>query len=226
MYILLIEDNADLATNVGEYLEEHGHIIDYAQDGVTGLHLATVNGYDIIVLDLQLPGIDGLTLCQRLRGDARSQVPILMLTARDTVQNKLEGFAAGADDYLTKPFSLAELLARMKSLVRRAEGTSDWLQVADLSLDLKTLILRRGQQRLKLTPTGLRLLELLMRASPSVVSRAAVERTIWVDDPPDNDASLRGHIHNLRVVIDAPFDRKLLKTIHGIGYRLAPDDAL
>lgn len=226
MYTLLVEDNPDLAANVGEYLEEHEHIVDYAQDGVTGLNLATDNNYEIIVLDLQLPGMDGLSVCRRLREDVRSPVPILMLTARDTLNNKLDGFSAGADDYLTKPFSLAELDARIHALVRRASGNSTLLQIDDLVLDLNTLVVRRGGQRLKVTPSGLRILELLMRNSPAVVARSAIERAIWKDDPPESDASLRGHIHNLRLAIDEPFERKLLTTIHGVGLRLALDDAL
>lgn len=226
MKVLLIEDNADLSANIGEYLHEKGHIVDYAQDGLTGLHLATVNQYEIIVLDLNLPGIDGLTLCHRLRHDARSQVPILMLTARDTLKNKLEGFEVGTDDYVTKPFSLDELMMRMQALVRRAAGNAQSLQVADLTLDLKTLVCRRQGVRLDLTPTGMRLLELLMRASPGVVSRAMVEQTLWGDNPPDSEAALRAHIYNLRSVIDGTFDRKLLNTVHGIGFRLAADDEL
>jgi len=226
MRVLLIEDNPDLAANVGEFLELRGHVVDYAQDGLTGLHLAAVNTYDALVLDLGLPGVDGVSLCRRLREDARSAVPVLMLTARDTERDKLTGFEVGADDYLTKPFSLPELNARLKALTRRGAGPQDVLRVGDLQFDLRTLVVRRGGTRLELTPSGLRLLEKLMRVAPGVVSRAEVEHTIWGEHPPESDAALRGHIHSLRVVIDQGQRVKLLHTVHGVGYRLASDDDL
>ena len=226
MYILIVEDSDDLAANIGEYCEERGDIVDYAADGLTGLHLAAVNRYDVLVLDLSLPGLDGLSLCERLRLDAGNNVPILMLTARDTLNDRLTGFETGADDYVTKPFSLPELHMRLKALVRRAAGASEQLTVADLVFDTRSLIVRRAGRRLELTPTGMRMLELLMRASPAVVRTATVERVVWGDDPPDSEAALRGHIHQLRGIIDKPFPEKLLKTVHGIGYRLADDDKL
>ena len=226
MYILIVEDNDDLAANIGEYCEERGDIVDFAADGLTGLHLAAVNRYDVLVLDLSLPGLDGLSLCERLRLDAGNNVPILMLTARDTLNDRLTGFEIGADDYVTKPFSLPELHMRLKALVRRAAGASEQLTVADLVFDTRSLIVRRAGRRLELTPTGMRMLELLMRASPAVVRTATVERAVWGDDPPDSEAALRGHIHQLRGIIDKPFPEKLLKTVHGIGYRLADDDKL
>ena len=226
MYILIVEDNDDLAANIGEYCEERGDIVDFAADGLTGLHLAAVNRYDAVVLDLSLPGLDGLSLCERLRLDAGNNVPILMLTARDTLNDRLTGFEIGADDYVTKPFSLPELHMRLKALVRRAAGASEQLTVADLVFDTRSLIVRRAGRRLELTPTGMRMLELLMRASPAVVRTATVERVVWGDDPPDSEAALRGHIHQLRGIIDKPFPEKLLKTVHGIGYRLADDDKL
>jgi len=226
MHILLVEDNRDLAANVGEFLESRGHAVDYAADGLTGLHLAATHRYDALVLDLGLPGIDGLALCKRLREDARSNVPVLMLTAKDTERDKLTGFEVGTDDYLVKPFSLAELHARLKALARRAGSSVEVLQVADLSFDVRTLIVRRGGQRVDLTPAGLKLLEKLMRASPGVLSRQDAERAIWGEDPPDSDAALRGHIHALRQALDQGFEPRLLHTVHGVGYRLAPDDAL
>lgn len=224
MRILLIEDNHDLAANIGEYLEQREHVVDYAADGLSGLHLAATNAYEVLVLDVNLPGLDGFTLCHRLRADARSPIPVLMLTARDTERDKLTGFGAGADDYLTKPFSLAELEARLKALVRRGAPALEVLQVADLHFDLRTLVARRGARRLELTPAGLKLLEALMRAAPAVVRHEAAGRALWGDHPPDSDAALRGHIHALRAEIDPPRARRLLHTVHGIGYRLALDD--
>lgn len=226
MHVLIIEDHANLAANIGEFLEEHGDVVDYAGDGLTGLHLAAVNAYDAIVLDLRLPGMDGVTLCQRLRRDAGDTTPLLMLTARDTERDKLAGFEAGADDYLTKPFSLPELRVRLTALVRRAAGQGNVLRVADLEFNLATMVVRRSGKRLEIKPSSLRMLEKLMRASPAVVSRSEIERCIWGDDPPASEASLRGHIHQLRAAIDGNHPVKLLGTVHGIGYRLAPDDAI
>lgn len=224
MRILLIEDHQDLAANVGEYLESRGHVVDYAANGLAGLHLATSQPYDALALDLSLPGLDGLSLCRRLRHDGRYPVPVLMLTARDTERDMLTGFEAGADDYLTKPFSLAELEARLKALARRGTAPADSLRVADLSFDLRTLVVRRGPRRIELPPAGLRLLEALMRAAPGVVSRRDAGHALWGEDPPDSEAALRGHVHALRAALDAPPAPKLLHTVHGIGYRLALDD--
>lgn len=226
MNILLVEDNADLSANIGEFLESRGETVDYAYDGLTGLHLAAVNHYDALVLDLNLPGMDGLALCQRLRDGAHRDLSILMLTARDTELDKLRGFDAGADDYLTKPFSLLELIARLKALKRRNLHSTGLLEVADLSFDLRTLIVRRAGRRIELTPTGLRLLEQLMRASPGVVTRPQIERTVWGADPPQSDAALRGHIHALRAAIERSGEPRLLHTVHGIGYRLVLEDAI
>jgi DNA-binding response OmpR family regulator len=219
--LLVIEDNLDLSANVGEFLESRGHVVDYARDGVKGLELAVSERYDAVILDLGLPGLDGVTLCKRLRESARKDVPLLMLTARDTEADKLRGFEVGADDYLTKPFSLPELLARLTAIVRRTVGAQETLRVDDLSFDLRTLNIRRGNRTITLAQTGMRILEQLMRASPGVVTRTQIERSIWGDDRPDSDAALRVHIFTLRNEIDGAGERKLLHTIHGTGYRLA-----
>jgi DNA-binding response OmpR family regulator len=210
---------------VGSYLEGQGYSMDYAADGVTGLHLAVVNDYDAIILDLMLPGMDGLDLCRKLREEACKDTPILMLTARDTQQEKITGLNAGADDYLVKPFDIAELEARIRALIRRHRGglTATRLQVADLVLDAGTLDVQRAGRRLTLTPTAFKMLSVLMRASPRVVTRDELEREVWGDERPDSD-TLRSHLYNLRKVIDRPFDRALLHTVHGSGYRLAVDD--
>ena len=171
--ILLVEDHRDIAEMVGAYLEARGYVIDYAGDGVTGLHLAVVNSYDAVVLDLMLPGMDGLTLCRKLREEAHCETPLLMLTARDTQDDKITGLDAGADDYLVKPFDIRELEARIRALLRRHRGAlaPDLLTVGDLTLDTGTLEVQRAGTRLTLTPIGLKLLTVLMRASPRVVSR-------------------------------------------------------
>ncbi|MES1923945.1 response regulator transcription factor [Salinisphaera sp. T31B1] len=225
MRILVIEDNEDLAANIIEFLSAKGHVMDNATDGVTGLHLAVVNDYDAIVLDLMLPGIDGLDVCARLRGEADKQTPILMLTARDTIDDKLAGFSSGADDYLIKPFSLLELDARLDALGSRGPRRSQHvLKVSDLALNLDTWQAERAGTRISLTPTALRLLDVLMRASPRLVRRAELEAAIWGDHPPDSEA-LRTHIHALRSAIDKPFDAALLQTVPTMGYRLIDPNA-
>ena len=225
MHLLLIEDSQDLAANICEFLESRGHVMDAAGDGVTGLHLAVVNAYDAIILDVGLPGMDGFTLCRKLRQDAQKQVPVLMLTARDTLQDKLGGFGVGADDYLVKPFALQELEARLQALVRRGKGGDGVvLRVGDLSVNVDTLQVRRGDVAVNLAPTALRLLILLMRASPRVLPRREIEMAMWGDLPPESDA-LRTHLHALRAAVDKPFPVKLLHTVHGIGYAIRVPDA-
>jgi DNA-binding response OmpR family regulator len=225
MRVLVIEDNRDIAANVGDYLEDKGHVVDFAGDGVTGLHLAVVNDFDAIVLDLTLPGMDGLEVCRKLRQEARKQTPVLMLTARDALDHKLSGFDSGADDYMTKPFALQELEARLLVLARRGKGPqSRVLQVADLSFNLDTLTVTRAGKQIPLNPIGLKLLQFLMEASPSVVTRQDLEHRVWGEELPDSD-SLRVHIHGLRAALDKPFDKPLIQTRHGIGYRMADPDA-
>lgn len=226
MRILVIEDNSDIAANLGDYLEERGHTVDFAADGVTGLHLAVVNDFDAIVLDLNLPGMDGLEVCRKLRQDARKQTPVLMLTARDALESKLEGFDAGADDYLVKPFALQEVDARLTVLLRRGKGPqSRILNVADLEYNLDTLEVRREGKLLQLNPTALKILQSLMESSPSVVTRQELETRVWGEELPDSD-SLRVHIHGLRAAVDKPFPKPLIQTRHGIGYRIADPDAV
>ncbi|MCY1268645.1 Transcriptional activator protein CzcR [compost metagenome] len=218
--LLIIEDNRDILANLLDYLQLKGYGVDCARDGLSGLHLATTQHYDLIVLDIMLPGIDGLQLCKRLRQEARRDTPIIMLTARDTLEDRLTGLRSGADDYLVKPFALSELVARIEAVVRRSHGGSKRrLQVADLSYDLDTLEAIRAGRIIKLHPLGHKLLTTLMRRSPAVVRREVLEEALWGDNFPDSD-SLRSHIHQLRQALDKPFPRPLLHTIHGIGYRL------
>ena len=223
MRVLIIEDNADIASNIGDYCEARGWTVDYAMDGLVGLHLAGTEPFDVIVLDLGLPALDGLELCLQLRTQGRIETPVLMLTARDTLDDKLEGFRAGADDYLVKPFALQELAARVEALARRRRSSAGVLRVADLELDPGSLLARRAGRRLDLTPVGLRILRRLMEASPNVLTRGDLEETIWKGEPPD-EATLRSHIYQLRQAIDRPFPKPLLHTVHGIGYRLAADE--
>jgi DNA-binding response OmpR family regulator len=223
--LLLIEDSREIAESVGDFLECRGYSVDFAADGLSGLHLAVTNSYDAIVLDLRIPGIDGLDVCRKLRVDAKNSTPILMLTARSTLSDKLLGLEAGADDYLVKPFEVRELEARLRALIRRdrRQVSSETMTVADLVFDTATFRLMRGGKELTVSPIGLRILGILMRESPRVVNRRDIEREIWGDTLPDSD-TLRSHLYNLRRVIDKPFDRPLLHTIHSAGYRLASLD--
>ncbi len=225
MRILIIEDNRDIAANLGDFLSDRGHEVDYAYDGVTGLHLAVVNEFDAIVLDLALPGMDGLDVCRKLREDGRKDTPVLMLTARDQLDDKLSGFESGADDYLVKPFELKEVEARLTVLARRGKRIKPReLTVGDLLFNLETLTVKRGNRSIDLNPIGLKLLEKLMAASPAVVTRRELEHHVWGEELPDSD-SLRVHIHSLRAAIDKPFDSHMIQTRHGIGYCLvAPDE--
>ena len=224
MRILVIEDQPEILQNIADYLELQGYLVDCAYDGLGGLHLAITQPFDLIILDLMLPGMDGITLCQKLRQDARVNTPVIMLTARDSVDDKLTGFRAGADDYLVKPFSLPELHARVEAVLRRGQaGMHNMLNVGDLSYDMDNLEVSRQGVLLKLSPIGLKLLEHLMKASPHVVKREALEELLWGDHMPGSD-SLRSHIHTLRQTIDKPFSSPLLHTVHGIGYCLKATD--
>ena len=224
MRILVIEDHRDILANILDYLQIKGYSVDCAQDGLSGLHLASSGHYDLIVLDIMLPGMDGYQVCKRLREDARNEVPILMLTARDALEDRLQGLQAGADDYLIKPFALSELAARIEAVLRRSKGNrTRQLKVADLIYDLDTLDVTRAGQRLKLNPLAMKLLAILMQKSPAVVRREVLEEALWGDDCPDSD-SLRSHVHQLRQVLDKPFPTPLLHTRHGVGYRLAEKD--
>jgi len=221
MRFLVIEDNQRLVANLFEYFESRDHILDAAPDGITGLGLAIGQTFDAIILDWMLPRMDGREVLDRLRTSG-SDVPVLMLTARDALPDKIAGFRAGADDYLTKPFELPELEVRLEALVTRARGRSrdKVLEIADLKLDLRTLEVTRGDHSLHLYPACRKLLEMLMRASPAAVTRERLEEAIWGDAPPDSDM-LRSHIYELRRSVDAPFPDKLIHTLPRVGYRIA-----
>ena len=220
--VLVVEDNRNISEMIGEYLESRGFEVDYAADGLDGYRLAVENSYDVVVLDLMLPRMDGMEVCRRLRNEARKSTPVLMLTARDTLDDKLTGLGSGADDYLTKPFAIQELEARLRALIRRERRQvgAEVLKVADLVLDPVSMRATRGGGELLLSPIGLRLLTILMRESPRVVTRQEIEREIWGNGLPDSD-TLRSHLYNLRKVIDKPFDKPLLHTVQSAGYRIA-----
>ncbi len=226
MKVLVVEDNRDIAENIADYLEPLGYVLDFAADGILGFHLAVTQSFDVIVLDVMLPGMDGMTLCKKLRSEAQVKTPVIMLTAKDQLEDKLEGFKSGADDYLVKPFSVKELEVRLQALGKRRSNNipGEILQVADLKFNLLTLEASRADTVLELNPIQRKLLELLMRNTHRVVLRDELESHIWGDIPPDKDI-LRSHIYSLRNLIDKPFEEKLLQTVHGAGYRLAGRDA-
>lgn len=223
MRILIIEDDPAIATNLYDFLSTHGHSVDAAGDGVTGLHLAVREPFDAIVLDVGLPGMDGMKLCQKLRSEAHVDAPVLMLTARDTLKDKLQGFDCGADDYLVKPFAMKEVEARLLALHKRASGrvTSRMLLAGDLSLDPRTLEIRFRGKDVKLTPKCIRLLEAMMTEPGRLFSRAQLESAVWGDALETSD-TLRSHMHVLRrALIDAGgYDP--IETLHGLGYRVSP----
>lgn len=223
--VLLVEDHKDIAEMVMAYLQDHGLEMDYAADGITGLHLAVTNTYDCIILDLMLPGMDGIQVCNKIRNEARKDTPIIMLTARDTLDDKVLGLESGADDYLIKPFAIRELEARVQSLIRRNKGdlTKEVLSIGDLTVDTSTLKVTREQQELNLTPIGWKILTVLMKASPAVVSRSELERQVWGHDLPDSD-TLRSHLYNLRKVMDKPFKHQMLCTVQASGYKIVVPD--
>lgn len=219
--LLIIEDNPELVANLYAFFEPLGYVLDDARDGITGLRLATENDYDAVLLDLMLPRLDGMELCRRMRQEFQNPVPVLMLTARDPVEDRVQGLAYGADDYLVKPFSLKELDARIKALVRRAQGKQVQTRLVwgDLQVDTHTPTAMRQGRSINLTPTTHQLLLALTRAAPAVVKKQQLVYLIWGDEPPESSA-LRTHIHDLRQQLDKNFTSPLIETVHGIGWRL------
>ncbi|MBI9091359.1 MAG: response regulator transcription factor [Desulfobacterium sp.] len=217
--VLIVEDNPDIVDNITDFLEAKGFLLDFAMDGIGGLHLAITNEYDVIVLDIMLPGMDGITLCRKLRQEAQNPTPVLMLTARDTLADKLTGFDSGADDYLVKPFALQELEARIRALSGRRTRSLRTLRVSDLVMDLGTLEVTRGTTAIELNNICTSILKILMEASPDLVTRRRLEHELWGDTPPGSDA-LRSHMYTLRKKINKPFETSLVETVHGKGFRL------
>jgi len=221
MNLLLVEDDFDVAQNFCEYFEARGHTVEWAPDGLIGLERGTGEKRDVIILDISLPRLSGIELCRRLRSLGFTNVPILMLTARGDLADKVQAFDYGADDYVVKPFALEELESRIGALTRRINGfeASSVLRVGDLEFDIATQTVKRAGKVLSITATGRKILEVLMRNSNRVIPRAEIEQVVWGDDPPQSD-SLKIHIHALREQIDKPFDSPLIMTIRGTGYRI------
>ncbi|TRY30872.1 response regulator transcription factor [Aliiglaciecola sp. M165] len=218
--VLLVEDQLSICQNIADYMEEKGHVFDFANNGRLGLELALNQDYDLIILDLNLPSMDGLEICRQLREKSARHIPILMLTARDSIEDKVDGFNVGTDDYLTKPFSLQELEVRCLALSRRhLLQTNTTLTLGPLSIDRKTRQVKRKGQLLDLHTMGLKILTILAESYPQVVSRSQLSQKLWGDEPTESDA-MRSHIYQLRNVLDKPFDYPILKTVHGVGFTL------
>ncbi|PCK08801.1 MAG: two-component system response regulator [Alteromonadaceae bacterium] len=218
MLVLLAEDNRDLAASVLDYLEMNDFECDYAERGDHALQLARESRYDVFVLDVMMPGMDGLNLCQTLRDEGHNQ-PIIMLTARSSLQDKLAGFEAGADDYLVKPFDMPELVARLHAVSKRGQVSSNKIILADLEIDQDNHQVFRSGKAIDLSPVCWKLLVALAQASPRVLSRRELENVVWKDSPPDSEA-LKSHMYTLRKLIDKPFPKPLIHTFRGVGVAL------
>ena len=229
--LLLVEDNEDILANLYAFFEPMGYVLDCARNGRAGLQMAIEHDFDCIVLDVMLPGLDGVSLCRRLRQEHKCATPVIMLTARDAVADRVTGLEAGADDYLVKPFAFRELEARIRALLRRGRLQSAtgmdrgglWT-CADLTLNEEEHWAARQGRRLRLSPTGFRILKELLRVAPGLVRRQHLEQLLWGDEPPEGSA-LRTHIHELRRELDKPVGLPLLHTVPHVGYRLSPDPA-
>lgn len=224
--VLIVEDHRKLAAKIGSYLRGHGCVVDIARNGVTGLHLALVNAFDAIVLDLTLPPMGSIDVCRALRREARMRTPVLMLSACRSLDQKLVGFQSGADDYVAKPFALAELGARIAAITRRSRRLENQvLHVADLSYNIGTLVVLRAGVSIQLHTIELKLLRVLLEASPSVVTQHDLRQRVWGNEPSGVQA-LCTAIHRLRVAIDKPFEKPLIRTRSTFGYCIVDPDAV
>ena len=223
MRILLVEDEKNVATFIKKGLEEEFYTVDVAENGIDGYTMATSSNYDLVILDIMLPDIDGIELCKMLRTNG-VKTPILMLTALDSIRNKVEGLESGADDYLTKPFAFSEMLARIKVLMRRVSDYTSELFLDDLRMDLLSRRVFRGNKEITLTPREFSLLEYLLRNKGRVLSRTQIIDNIWGYnfDPTTNVVDV--HIKFLREKIDKDFEKRLIHTVRGVGYVLRVGD--
>lgn len=221
MHILIIEDDLAIAANLYDFLESRGHSVDAAANGMAGLHLAVTQRFDAILLDLGLPGMNGITLCRKLRQESQIDTPILMLTARDTLEDKLIGFEQGADDYMVKPFALKEVEARLLAMHKRHAGkvANRILEVGGLFFDPKTVSIRFENKNVKLPPKCIRLLALMMSEPGRVFSREELEQEAWEEAQETSD-TLRSHMHILRRALTKAGGYDPIETVHGLGYCL------
>lgn len=218
--VLLVEDNTQVANVIFDYFEDSAFSLDFAATGTQGLSLAFKNKYDLFILDVMLPGIDGVTLCQKLR-DNECNAAVIMLTARDTNEDILKGLKSGADDYIVKPFDLELLEARMETVLKRTTSHtySTEKTLGTLKLSKSSKRVWRDDIEIKLTPTGFDILSILLDNHPNLTLREDLEAKLWDDQPPDSDV-LRKHIYQLRSQLDKPFKKELIVTIPKTGYRL------
>lgn len=221
-FILMVEDHYELASTVCEFLEEHDFVVDHARNLDAARHLLKQRPYHVLLLDINLPDGSGYDLCEWLRLQESMDTPVLMLTARDTLDDKLKGFKSGTDDYLVKPFDFNELVMRIKALIKRSMGevSNRQLKIADLVLDPARQYVIRAGQNIELPPIQFKLLKLLMRNTPKVLTKQEIMMELWGDEEPESDA-LRSHIYNLRKIVDKPFDQKLIQTVSGVGLKIA-----
>jgi DNA-binding response OmpR family regulator len=225
MHILVVEDERKLAQLLRRVLTEERHVVDIAYEGNEGLDLANSNSYDLMILDLMLPGVTGIEICKQVRANG-AKGAVLMLTARGAIEDRVAGLNAGADDYLTKPFAMAELLARVSALLRRRDREPDMnntLKVGDLSLDLVRHEVQRNGRIIELTAKEFALLELLMRHPGQVLTRNQITDQVWRYDLEALSNVVDIYIHYLRDKIDQGFPRPLLKTVRGVGYKIEPN---
>jgi len=222
IFLLLVEDNFDLAATIVQYLELEGMTCDHAASGEAGLNLTNENDYDVLLLDIMLPRLNGLDLCQAIRSKGQD-TPVLMLTARDTLDDKLAGFESGTDDYLVKPFAMAELVMRIRALARKKSGQMRILKAMGLTMDLNAREAFREGRKLNLTPTGWTILETLIRSHPSVLSRNKLVQAVWGEDIPESNC-LKVHMHKLRRQVNGNSDPSIIHTITGHGYALRGGD--
>ncbi|RUO48032.1 response regulator transcription factor [Pseudidiomarina donghaiensis] len=223
--VLLVEDTLAIATEVCDYLEEQGVQVDFAATGRHGLQLAQEQNYDVVILDVMLPDMTGIQVCESIKLTCDPIPPVLLLTARDSISDKSVGFAAGADDYLTKPFDLQELYLRCQALARRQQlHQAQTVKIGELEVNERQQWAQREGQLLKLSSTDFAILLLLVRAYPNAISRQQVISKVWGDDMPDSDV-LRSHIYTLRQALDKPFATPMLATLHGVGFRLQTSES-
>jgi len=220
MRVLVVEDEEKILSFLRKGLRESGYTVDAATNGTEGLQMALNREYDLIILDIMLPGIDGWKVMERLR-DAKKEVPVLFLTARDNVQDRIKGLELGADDYLIKPFAFSELIARMRTILRRGSiKSSETVHIGDLELDFTAHRATRSGKRLDLTPKEFALLSLLARRSGEVMTRVRIAERIWDVDFQSETNVVDVHMRRLRAKVDDPFEKKLIHTVRGVGYVL------
>ena len=220
--ILLVEDNIELAGSLGDYLSEVGFEMDFVYNGKACIELVKHNQYDVIIMDIMMPVQDGLTTCRFIREVLHIDVPIIFLTAQETLDSKIEGFDAGGDDYLVKPFAPEELTCRLHALLKRRKNSSTFSQqmLGELDIDYNLRVIKRQGVQIDINELQFKLVSLLIQYAPKPVSRQLLEEELWPDGLPESDP-LRTHIHNLRRLLDKPFEKPLILTVRGRGYRLA-----